>query len=89
MLPERTWVTISDGKPINLRIQRSDWGIDSDVNMSIGVAQVSVVVTSATKIDDVFTLKNIVSDLVSAQVDAFGYLEGRGYHDRHNICRHA
>jgi len=79
VLPERTWVTINDGKPINLRVQRSDWGIDCDMNISIGVAQVSVVITSATKIDDLFTLKNIVSDEVSTVLDAFGYLEGRGY----------
>ena len=79
VLPERTWVTIGDGKPIKLRLQRSDWEIDCEVTVSIGAAQVSAVISSPTEIADAATLKNIVSDLVSTEADAFGCLEGRGY----------
>ena len=79
VLPERTWVTIGDGKPIKFQFQRSDWDLDCELTLSIGVAQVSAVVSSPREIVDVATLKNVVSDLVSTEVDAFGYLEGRGY----------
>jgi hypothetical protein len=79
VLPERAWVTINDGKQIKLHSQRSDWGLDFDLTVSIGAAQVSAVVSSPTEIGDVATLKNVISDSVSTVVDAFGYLEGRGY----------
>jgi len=79
VLPERTWVTIWDGKPIKLGFQASDWGLDCELTLSVGVAQVSAVVSSPREIVDVATLKNIVSDLVTTEVDTFGYLEGRGY----------
>lgn len=79
VLPERTYVTINDGKSMEFSLEDQDWGLSCKVSISIAYAQVSAVVTSTTPIADLETLKNTISDLVAIVVDAFAYLEGRGY----------
>lgn len=76
VIPERAAVTVS---PSKFRASVREAALDFEAEISIGVSQVSVVVQTAKEVKDLPTLRNYVEQLVRTEVDAFGYLEGRGY----------
>ena len=53
--------------------------MDYDAQVVINSAQIMVVVHCQDPVDDLETLRNSVETVVRGIVDAFGYVEGRGY----------
>ena len=79
VLPERAFVTLGPIPRIKIRTILTDDVMDLDAHVVINSAQVMVVVRSAKPIDNLETLRNTVESVVRGIVDAFGYIEGRGY----------
>ena len=79
VLPERAFVTIGPIPRMGIRTILTDGVMDYDAQVVISAAQVMVVVHSRSQIDDLDTLRNSVETVVRGVVDAFGYIEGRGY----------
>lgn len=76
VIPERAAVSIT---PVKIRASVPEARLEFDAVISIAVSQVSVVVEADGEVNDLPTLRNYVEWLVRIEVDAFGYLEGRGY----------
>jgi hypothetical protein len=74
--PERAWFGI---EPL-LQLQSSFPDFDTRISavLSIGVSKISCVVNTDSEVD-LWTLRNMVDQLVAGVVDAAGYLMGRGY----------
>ena len=79
VLPERAFVTLGPIPRMGVRTILTDGAMDYDAQVIINTAQIIVVVNSHDSIDDLETLRNSVEALVRGVVDAFGYIEGRGY----------
>ena len=79
VLPERAFVTLGPIPRIGIRTILTDGVMDCDAQVVINAAQVIVVVHSRDSIEDLQTLRNSVETVVRGFVDAFGYIEGRGY----------
>ena len=82
VLPERANVHIGipPDRPLSCVLNIPDaQAIQFDASIAINASQVAVVIKSPQQIDDLPTLKNYVEYFVRSVVDAFGYLEGRGY----------
>jgi len=76
VMPERTYVTIS----IPPLLGREVIGLGRlDIMISINLAQVSAVIKTTETVVNVPTLRNFVEQIVRTAVDAYGYIEGRGY----------
>lgn len=82
VLPERAnvHILIPRDRPLSCIIDLPGGEVmQFDASITIGASQVSVVIKSELEIADLATLKNHVESFVGSVVDAFGYLEGRGY----------
>ena len=79
VLPERAFVTLGPIPRMGIRTILTDTIIDYDAQVVISAAQIMVVAHSNASIDDLETLRNSVETVVRGVVDAFGYIEGRGY----------
>jgi hypothetical protein len=77
VLPERADVTIGPIKDCNIRVP--ELSIEFSAAIAICASQIMVGVRSEESIDDWETLRNIVEAVVRNIVDAFGFIEGRGY----------
>src|SRR5436853_2850400 len=77
VLPERAYFSIST--PLHLENLHEEAGLSFSTKLSIDVAQISAEVVINKGNTDLFTLKNIVEGTISAVIDAFGYITGRGY----------
>ena len=53
--------------------------MDYDAQVVINTAQIMVVAHSVESVDNLETLRNSVENVIRGIVDAFGYIEGRGY----------
>ena len=79
VLPERAHVTLGPIPRMGIRTILTDGFMDVDAQVVISTAQILVVVHSQNPIDNLESLRNSVDQLVRGLVDAFGYIEGRGY----------
>ena len=81
VLPERTYVSITSntGEPLHIVHNDPTLGFNFDAYITIAVAQVMVVVKSASEIRDLEGLRNAIEFIVRGIVDAFGYIKARGY----------
>ena len=77
--PERTYVTLGPIPRCRIETRLVDEIIVLDAHIMIDNAQVLVVANCQQKIEDLNTLRNIVQSAVQGAVDAFSYIEGRGY----------
>ena len=78
-MPERAFVTLGPIPRMGIRTILTEGVMDFDAQVVISTAQIIVVVHSHDSIDDLETLRNSVETVVRGVVDAFGYIEGRGY----------
>jgi len=76
VLPERANVTVD---PLQIKSNHGEAGLELDIKLSIGASQISAEAVINKGSTDIFTFKNIVEASVSAIVDAYGYISGRGY----------
>lgn len=77
VIPERASVSISN---LGFKIKIPNLSMDFlDLNISIQISQISVVIQSQIEIKDYETLKNYIQDVVAMTLDIYGYISGRGY----------
>ena len=76
--PERAYVTLS---PIRCTIETrmADSVLLLNAHIKIDNAQVLVVATTEERVDNLETVRNSVESAVRGAVDAFSFVEGRGY----------
>ena len=79
VLPERTFVTLGPIPKMKIQTILPDGNMDYEAQVVIDTAQIMVVAHSPISIADLETLRNSVEKVVRGIVDAFGYIEGRGY----------
>ena len=76
VFPERANVHIST---VELILSNSGAGISGKLKISIQVSQITAVFSTNSKVENIFTLKNIIEDAIRLEVDILGYLFGCGY----------
>jgi len=74
--PERTNVNISS---LAFKFIQPNEIIEADIVSTIICSQISASVRSMTKIENVFSLKNYIEDIIRLEVDVLGYTNGCGY----------
>ena len=74
--PERAEINLPT---IPIRMNAVDAGISGTVIVTSSSSQLSAIFESSSEVNDVFTLKNYVADVVRVIVDGYGYLSGCGY----------
>ena len=79
VLPERAYVTIGPIRPMKVQIILLDGVLEYEAHIFINTAQIMFVARSNEPIENLETLRNSVEQVVRSIVDAFGYIEGRGY----------
>jgi hypothetical protein len=75
VLPERTNVEIYNMATIECDFKK----LHLKINISIRLSQISITVEADQKIEDIYTLKNVLQSEIDAVLDIYGYLTGRGY----------
>ena len=76
VLPERAVVEITAPK---MRIEIPDAKLGFNITISVHASQIAVIVESESDLSDIATVRNSVDSSVRLLIDAFGYLECRGY----------
>lgn len=76
VLPERADVNIS---PLTVDFFHPDTNIKGKLTITIISSQVSALLITNEEVSNVYTLKNIIEDLIRFEVDMLGFLIGCGY----------
>ncbi len=77
VLPERASVTIGPIEPVTVVVP--DIPLRFQAIITICASQILITVNNDNSINDLETLRNCVEAIVRNIVDAYGYIEGRGY----------
>jgi hypothetical protein len=76
VLPERAAVHISQ---ISFEFIHPDSQIKGRLTVEIIASQISAALITDEEISDIFTLKNVIEDLIRFELDFVGFIFGRGY----------
>ena len=77
--PERTYVTLGPIPHCRIETRMGDAPLVLDAHIRIDNAQIMVVASCEERIENLETLRNSVESAVRGVVDAFAFIEGRGY----------
>ena len=77
--PERTYVTLGPIPHCRIETRMGDATLALDAHIRIDNAQIMVVASCEERIENLETLRNSVESAVRGVVDAFEFIEGRGY----------
>jgi len=76
VFPERANVKI---QTMELSLVSAEAGISGKLRISIQVSQIIAIFTTSSKVENIYTLKNIIEDGIRLEVDVLGYIFGCGY----------
>lgn len=82
VIPERAAVAITFDPPVHITCRipvGANQSLVLETSLAIIASQVSVIAKSERVIEDLWTAHNYIEQMVRSVVDAFGYIEGRGY----------
>ena len=79
VLPERTYVTLGPIPRLKIRTDLGHKVNEISADVVINTAQIMVVARSVEPFNNLETLRNSIESTVRGIVDAYGYIEGRGY----------